>query len=79
MTAAAPATVDRSHCAVGTWASAPMNVPLKNGLGFMGGMVDGPISGNGDMGLVVGAAGNKLLFYVDSMQFHDVVGDTGTR
>ena len=56
-----------------------MNVPLKNGLGFMGGMVDGPISGNGDMGLVVGAAGNKLLFYVDSMQFHDVVGDTGTR
>jgi hypothetical protein len=72
------AIVDRSHCAVGTWTAPPLNVPLKDGLGFMGGMVDGPISGNGDMGLVVGATQSKLLLYVDSMQFHDVVGDTGT-
>lgn len=70
--------VDRSHCAVGSWTAPPLNVPLKDGLGFMGGMVDGPISGNGDMGLVVGATQSKLLLYVDSMQFHDVLGDTGT-
>ena len=77
--AAGNAAVDRSHCAVGLWDAAPRNVPLKDGLGFMGGMVDGPISGNGDMGLVAGeAAGGRLLLYVDSMQVHDPVGDTGT-
>jgi hypothetical protein len=70
--------VDRSHCAVGLWSSSPENVPLTGSLGHLGGVVDGPISGNGDMGLVVGeAAGGRLLLYVDSMQFHDVVGDTG--
>jgi hypothetical protein len=70
--------VDRSHCAVGLWSNSPENVPLTGSLGHLGGMVDGPISGNGDMGLVVGeAAGGRLLLYVDSMQFHDVVGDTG--
>lgn len=70
--------VDRSHCAMGLWSSSPNNVPLTGSLGHLGGMVDGPISGNGDMGLVVGeAAGGRLLLYIDSMQFHDVVGDTG--
>ena len=48
-------------------------------------MVDGPISGNGDFGLVVGtnehtptaSNGSWLLMYVDTMHFRDVQNDVG--
>ena len=85
-----PGGVDRSHCHVGMWDKAPMNVPLSRGkdppaLHDYGGVVDGPISGNGDFGLVVGtnentptaAQGSWLLMYVDTMHFRDVDNDVG--
>jgi hypothetical protein len=65
-------------------------VPLDGGadpptLSAGGGMVDGPISGNGDFGLVVGtnehtptaSNGSWLLMYVDTMHFRDVQNDVG--
>ena len=86
----AQAAVERSHCHVGKWTEAPLNVPLDGGsakpsLSSGGGVVDGPISGNGDFGLVVGtnehtsssASGSQLLMYVDTMHFRDVIDDTG--
>jgi hypothetical protein len=88
--ARAAQSVERSHCHVGKWTEAPLNVPLDGGsaapsLGSGGGVVDGPISGNGDFGLVVGtnertptaANGSQLLMYVDTMHFRDVISDTG--
>ena len=88
--APAPGRVERSHCHVGQWDAAPLNVPLDGGaakpsLSSYGGVVDGPLSGNGDFGLVVGtnehtptaAQGSWLLMYVDTMHFRDVSGDTG--
>jgi len=84
------AVVDRSYCHVGKWTKAPLNVPLDGGaaapsLSSYGGMVDGPISGNGDFGLVVGTnehtpaanQGSWLLMYVDTMHFRDVQNDVG--
>ena len=80
---------DMSHCAVGKWDAAPKYVPLpmKDGpagasldMHASGGTVDGPISGNGDMGLVAGAPAaqrGKLLLYVDAMQFHDPLESSG--
>ena len=52
LSAAVP-PVDRSYCHVGKWDKAPLNVPLRTSRPTYGGMVDGPISGNGDFGLVV--------------------------
>ena len=87
-TGSAP-TVDRSHCHVGKWDQAPLKVPLDGGADSpklsAGGIVDGPISGNGDFGLVVGTnehtptanLGSWLLMYVDTMHFRDVQNDVG--
>lgn len=82
--------VERSYCHIGQWDAAPRNVPLDGGspkpsLSSYGGVVDGPLSGNGDFGLVVGtnehtptaSQGSWLLMYVDTMHFRDVSGDTG--
>ena len=82
-------TVDRSYCHVGKWDRPPRNVPLDGGADSpklsAGGIVDGPVSGNGDFGLVVGTnehtptanLGSWLLMYVDTMHFRDVQNDVG--
>ena len=82
-------SLDRSYCHVGKWDEPPRNVPLDGGADSpklsAGGTVDGPISGNGDFGLVVGTnehtptanQGSWLLMYVDTMHFRDVQNDVG--
>jgi hypothetical protein len=84
-----PAAVDHSYCHVGKWDAPPLKVPLDGGADSpklsAGGIVDGPISGNGDFGLVVGTnehtptanLGSWLLMYVDTMHFRDVQNDVG--
>ena len=82
-------TVDRGYCHVGWWDTPPLKVPLDGGAEppnlRAGGIIDGPISENGDFGLVIGtdartstaSQGSWLLVYVDTMHFRDVQNGVG--
>ena len=68
------------ECVVGVWDDAPANVPASSSQN----VVDGPFSGNGDLGLVVGMldkqdARARLAIYLDLMQWHTPTGSSGVH
>ena len=57
-----PRCIDIASKYVGQWTAPPTRVPTQK-------LVDGPIVGNGDMGVTIGGPAEELTFYVGLNQF----------